>query len=48
MAVENALAIVVKALGNIFAEREQQEYTKISHKAADLVDDYLAQELCES
>ncbi|XP_038224426.1 nuclear receptor coactivator 5-like isoform X1 [Dermochelys coriacea] len=45
MPMEDALALVVKAFGKIFAEREQQERAEISHKAADLADDYLEREL---
>ncbi|KYO27292.1 nuclear receptor coactivator 5-like [Alligator mississippiensis] len=48
MPMEDALALVAKAFGKIFAEREQQERTEISHKAADLADDYLERELYES
>lgn len=47
MPMEDALTLVVKAFGNIFAEREQQERKEISHKAADLADDYLERELYE-
>ncbi|CAI9577481.1 unnamed protein product [Staurois parvus] len=48
MPMEDALALVVKAFGKIFGEREQQERNEISHKAADLADDYLERELYES
>lgn len=34
MPVEDALALIVKAFGNIFVEHEQQEHTRVSHKAA--------------
>ncbi|XP_029464356.1 nuclear receptor coactivator 5-like isoform X3 [Rhinatrema bivittatum] len=47
MPMDDALTLVVKAFGNIFAEREQQERKEISHKAADLADDYLERELYE-
>ncbi|KAM9301563.1 uncharacterized protein PAF06_014759 [Gastrophryne carolinensis] len=45
MPMEDALALVVKAFGKIFGEREQQERNEISHKAADLADDYLERQL---
>ncbi|XP_018421249.1 PREDICTED: uncharacterized protein LOC108794663 [Nanorana parkeri] len=48
MPMEDALALVVKAFGKVFGEREQQERNEISHKAADLADDYLERELYES
>ncbi|XP_044126058.1 nuclear receptor coactivator 5-like [Bufo gargarizans] len=48
MPMEDALALVVKAFGKIFGEREQQERNEISHKAADLADDYLERELYQS
>ncbi|KAM5138846.1 uncharacterized protein ACMZJ9_017351 isoform 2-T2 [Mantella aurantiaca] len=48
MPMEDALALVVKAFGKSFGEREQQERNEISHKAADLADDYLERELYES
>uniref|UniRef100_A0A8D0H222 Anticodon-binding domain-containing protein n=1 Tax=Sphenodon punctatus TaxID=8508 RepID=A0A8D0H222_SPHPU len=48
MPMEDALALVAKAFGKIFAEREQQERAEISRKAADLADDYLERELYQS
>lgn len=48
MPMEDALSLVVKAFGKVFGEREQQERNEISHKAADLADDYLERELYES
>ncbi|KAM8947405.1 uncharacterized protein RCH25_050523 [Pelodytes ibericus] len=48
MPMEDALTLIVKAFGKIFGEREQQERNEISHKAADLADDYLERELYES
>ncbi|KAG8437760.1 hypothetical protein GDO86_008459 [Hymenochirus boettgeri] len=48
MPMEDALTLVVKSFGKIFGEREQQERNEISHKAADLADDYLERELYES
>lgn len=48
MPMEDALALIAKAFQNIFGERGQQERTEISHKAADLADDYLERELYES
>ncbi|XP_068117180.1 nuclear receptor coactivator 5-like isoform X2 [Hyperolius riggenbachi] len=48
MPMEDALALIVKAFGKSFGEREQQERNEISHKAADLADDYLERELYES
>ncbi|XP_043836790.1 uncharacterized protein LOC122738984 [Dromiciops gliroides] len=48
MPLEDALALVAKEFGTILAEREQQEGAGISQKAADLVDDYLERDLCES
>ncbi|XP_073432262.1 uncharacterized protein [Dendrobates tinctorius] len=48
MPMEDALALIVKAFGKIFGEREQQERNEISHKAADLADDYLERELYQS
>ncbi|KAL8194946.1 UNVERIFIED_CONTAM: hypothetical protein K2H54_040894 [Gekko kuhli] len=48
MPMEDALALIAKEFEKIFADREQQERTEISHKAADLADDYLERELCES
>ncbi|XP_069820317.1 nuclear receptor coactivator 5-like [Dendropsophus ebraccatus] len=48
MPMEDALALIVKAFGKIFGEREQQERNDISHKAADLADDYLEKELYHS
>lgn len=44
MPVEDALALVVKAFGNIFVEHEQQEHTRF-HTRQHLVDDCLAWEL---
>lgn len=46
--MEDALALIAKEFEKIFTDREQQERTEISHKAADLADDYLERELCES
>uniref|UniRef100_A0A6I8N714 Nuclear receptor coactivator 5 n=1 Tax=Ornithorhynchus anatinus TaxID=9258 RepID=A0A6I8N714_ORNAN len=46
--LEDALTLIAKAFGKIFAEREKQECAGISQKAADLVDDYLERELSES
>ncbi|KAM4614342.1 uncharacterized protein O3C94_022318 isoform 1-T1 [Discoglossus pictus] len=48
MPMEDALTLIVKAFGKIFGEREQQERNEISHKAADLADDYLERDLYES
>ncbi|XP_056382309.1 nuclear receptor coactivator 5-like isoform X2 [Hyla sarda] len=48
MPMEDALALIVKAFGKIFGEREQQERNEISHKAADLADDYLERQLYQS
>ncbi|KAJ6665957.1 hypothetical protein lerEdw1_000861 [Lerista edwardsae] len=48
MPMEDALALIAKVFQNIFGERGQQERTEISHKAADLTDDYLERELYES
>ncbi|KAH0619629.1 hypothetical protein JD844_000421 [Phrynosoma platyrhinos] len=48
MPMEDALALIAKEFEKIIAEREEQERTEISHKAADLVDDYLKRELYES
>ncbi|XP_015274740.1 PREDICTED: nuclear receptor coactivator 5-like isoform X1 [Gekko japonicus] len=48
MPMEDALALIAKEYEKIFADREQQERAEISHKAADLADDYLERELCES
>ncbi|KAG9475191.1 hypothetical protein GDO78_003575 [Eleutherodactylus coqui] len=48
MPMEDALALIVKAFGKIFGEREQQERNEISHKAADLADDYLERALYQS
>ncbi|KAM4721237.1 uncharacterized protein WCC33_007564 [Rhinophrynus dorsalis] len=48
MPMDDALALVVKSFGKIFGEREQQERNEISHKAADLADDYLERELYKS
>ncbi|KAM4018060.1 uncharacterized protein ACNLHF_007526 [Anomaloglossus baeobatrachus] len=48
MPMEDALGLIVKAFGKIFGEREQQERNEISHKAADLADDYLERELYQS
>ncbi|XP_044283659.1 nuclear receptor coactivator 5-like isoform X1 [Varanus komodoensis] len=48
MPMEDALALIAKEFEKIIAEREQQERTEISHKAADLADDYLERELYES
>ncbi|XP_077166236.1 uncharacterized protein LOC143823627 isoform X2 [Paroedura picta] len=48
MPMEDALALIAKEFVKIFADREQQERTEISHKAADLADDYLERGLCES
>ncbi|XP_063801414.1 nuclear receptor coactivator 5-like [Pseudophryne corroboree] len=48
MPMEDALALIVKAFGKIFGEREQQERNEISHKAADLADDYLEREHYET
>ncbi|CAN2389550.1 Nuclear receptor coactivator [Pristimantis euphronides] len=48
MPMEDALALIVKAFGNIFGEREQQERNEISHKAADLADDYLERALYQT
>ena len=45
--MEQALAVVVKAFGNTFAECEQWECTRISHKVLDRLSDCLARELCE-
>lgn len=43
--VQDALALIVTAFGNRFAEWEQQECTRVSYKTADLVGDCLAREL---
>ncbi|XP_054856568.1 nuclear receptor coactivator 5-like isoform X3 [Eublepharis macularius] len=48
MPMEDALALIAKEFEKIFAERKQQERAEISHKAADLADDYLERELSES
>ncbi|XP_075433125.1 uncharacterized protein LOC142470078 isoform X3 [Ascaphus truei] len=48
MPMEDALTLVVNSFGKIFGEREQQERNEISHKAADLADDYLEREHYES
>nr|XP_003224045.1 PREDICTED: nuclear receptor coactivator 5 isoform X1 [Anolis carolinensis] len=48
MPMDDALALITKEFEKINAERGEQERTKISHKAADLVDDYLERELYES
>ncbi|XP_063294873.1 nuclear receptor coactivator 5-like [Pelobates fuscus] len=48
MPMDDALTLIVKAFGKIFGEREQQERNEISHKAADLADDYLEREIYES
>ncbi|XP_042294236.1 nuclear receptor coactivator 5-like [Sceloporus undulatus] len=48
MPMEDALALIAKEFEKIIAEREEQERTEISHKAADLADDYLKRELYES
>uniref|UniRef100_A0A6J0UVC8 Uncharacterized protein isoform X1 n=1 Tax=Pogona vitticeps TaxID=103695 RepID=A0A6J0UVC8_9SAUR len=48
MPMEDALALIAKEFENIIPAREQQERTEISHKAADLADDYLERELYES
>uniref|UniRef100_A0A8D0BD29 Nuclear receptor coactivator 5-like n=1 Tax=Salvator merianae TaxID=96440 RepID=A0A8D0BD29_SALMN len=48
MPMEDALGLIAKAFENICAEREQQERTEISHKAADLADDYLERDHYQS
>ncbi|XP_053555520.1 uncharacterized protein LOC128646101 isoform X2 [Bombina bombina] len=48
MPIEDALGMMVKSFGKIYGEREQKERSEISHKAADLADDYLERELYES
>ncbi|XP_039208362.1 nuclear receptor coactivator 5-like isoform X2 [Crotalus tigris] len=48
MPMEDALALIAKEFQKIFAEHEQQQRTEISHKAADLMDDYLERENFES
>ncbi|XP_053127006.1 nuclear receptor coactivator 5-like isoform X2 [Hemicordylus capensis] len=48
MPMEDALALIAKEFKNIFGGREQQERTEISHKAADLADDYLERAVYES
>ncbi|XP_077787653.1 uncharacterized protein LOC114602235 isoform X3 [Podarcis muralis] len=48
MPMEDALALIAKAFEKICPEREQQERTEISHKAADLANDYLERDLYDS
>ncbi|XP_007438006.1 nuclear receptor coactivator 5-like [Python bivittatus] len=48
MPMEDALALIAKEFEKIFAEHEQQQRTEISHRAADLADDYLERQLYES
>ncbi|KAJ7311841.1 hypothetical protein JRQ81_006153 [Phrynocephalus forsythii] len=48
MPMEDALALIAKEFENINPAREQQERTEISHKAADLADDYLEREVYKS
>ncbi|XP_033012642.1 nuclear receptor coactivator 5-like isoform X3 [Lacerta agilis] len=48
MPMEDALALIAKAFEKICAEREQQERTEISHKAADLANDYLERDHYDS
>ncbi|XP_078526484.1 uncharacterized protein LOC144799146 isoform X1 [Lissotriton helveticus] len=48
MPMADALTLVTNSFGKIFTEREQKERTEISHKAADLADDYLERELYET
>ncbi|XP_061449891.1 nuclear receptor coactivator 5-like [Rhineura floridana] len=48
MPMEDALALIAKAFEKICAERKQQERTEISHKAADLANDYLERDLYDS
>ncbi|XP_063169356.1 nuclear receptor coactivator 5-like [Candoia aspera] len=48
MPMEDALALIAKEFEKIIAEHEQQQRTAISHRAADLADDYLERELYKS
>ncbi|XP_060643934.2 nuclear receptor coactivator 5-like [Anolis sagrei] len=48
MPMEDSLDLITKEFEKITAERSEQERAKISHKAADLVDDYLERELYDN